>query len=117
VAIRRYPHAFRRKTRADVATILNSVRVTVTRTIAASLVALVLLLLLAAAIPGASVATVGPVEASICLESGGGHAQYIDAPIQPLSTPMVGVTSAAGCLGVPALAPKVRSHTRGVLRL
>ena len=89
-----------------------------TRTIAASLVALVLLLLLAASIPGASVATAGPVEVSICFdESGGGHAQYIDALIEPLSSPVAGVTSAAGCLGVPALAPKVRPHTRGVLRL
>jgi hypothetical protein len=90
----------------------------VTRTIAGSLMALVLLLLLAASITGASVATVGPVEASICLdESGSGHAQHIDVLIEPLSSPVVGVTSAARCLGVPALVPKVRPQTRGVLRL
>jgi len=90
----------------------------VTRTIAVSLVALVLLLWLAAAITGASVATAGPVEASICLdESSGGHAQHIDVLIEPLSSPVIGVTSAAWRLGVPALVPKVRPQTRGVLRL
>ena len=89
-----------------------------TRTIAVSLVALVLLLLLPASIPGASVATVGPIEASICLdESGGGHTQHIDVLIEPLSNPVVGATSAARCLGVPALVPTVRPQTRGVLRL
>ena len=89
-----------------------------TRTVAVSLVALVLLLLLAASIPGAAAATIGPVEASICLdESSGGHAQHIDVLIEPLSSPVVGVTSAARCLGVPALLPKVRPQTRGVLRL
>jgi len=82
------------------------------------LVALVLLLLLAASIPGASVATVGPVEASICFdESGGGHAQHIDVLIEPLSNPVIGATCAARRLGVPAFVPKVRPHTRGVLRL
>ena len=89
-----------------------------TRTIAVSLVALVLLLLLAASITGSFVATAGPVEASICLDqSGGGHAHHIDALIEPLSSPVVGVTSAARCLGVPALVPKVRTQTHGVLRL
>jgi hypothetical protein len=80
--------------------------------------ALVMLLLLAASIPGASVATVGPAEASICFdESGGGHAPHFDALLEPLSSPVIGETSAARCLGVPALAPKVRPQTRGVLRL
>jgi len=90
----------------------------VTRTVAVSLVALVLLLLLAASIPGAFAATIGPVEASICFdESGGGHAPHVDALIEPLSSPVIGVTSAAWRLGVPALVPKVRPQTRGVLRL
>ena len=89
----------------------------VTRTIAVSLVALVLLLLLAASIPGASAATVGPVEASISINvSGSGYALYIDALIEPLSSPVAGVTSAARSLGVPAL-PTFHPQPRGVLRL
>jgi hypothetical protein len=76
-----------------------------------------LLLLLTPSITGASVATVGLVEASICLDESGGPAQHIDVLIEPLSSPVVGATSAARCLGVPALVPKVRPQTRGVLRL
>lgn len=90
----------------------------VTRPIAVSLVALVLLLLLASSLPAASVATVGPVEASNCIdESGGGHAQYIDVLIEPLSPPVVDATSAARRLGVPPPVSKVGPQTRGVLRL
>lgn len=86
------------------------------RTIAATLMALVVLLV-ATSLPGKA-ATLGPVETAICAdETGRGDAQTFDVMVQPSWSPAVQVTVSTQRLNAPTLVPDIRRPTRGVLRL
>ena len=117
---------FRTKTRARVDPILNRrIAVSLTtpsmpsalRTIVATLMALVVLLV-STSLPGKAATPAGPIEIAVCTdESGRGDSQTFDAVVEPSWSPAVHATFATDRLSAPTLVPDIRRPTYGVLRL
>jgi hypothetical protein len=88
------------------------------RTVAATLMALAVLLVLSASLPRKAALAVGPIETAVCVdESGREHPQSFDVLIEPSCGFAVHATSATQRLTIPALISNGRLATRTVLRL
>jgi hypothetical protein len=87
------------------------------QTIAATLVALAVLLVLIS-LPGKTATAFGPIETTICAdENGRGHAPSCDVLIAPSWSLAVYATLTTPRLSPSAFVPNIRRPTRGVLRL